>query len=341
MQDLFASPTAGRFGRRQKHERGARLPVTLVTGFLGAGKTTLVRHFLATAEGCGTAVIVNERGDTGIDDALLRETSEATTLIGNGCLCCRVRSDLETALLGLLTARERASVPAFRRVVVETSGLADPGPILATFATDRSLGGRFHLDGAVAVIGAGGGEAVLDRYVEARRQVLLADRIVVSKTDMAAPAAVDRLAARLGLANPRAAIVTATHGAVDPVWLTAPGLPASAFLAEEATHTDGVASFTLRDPEPIAWEPFSRALDLLIALRGADLLRLKGLLNVAGCRGPVVVQVVQHLAHPPVELAAWPDADRDSRLVVIARGLGAAAVRSLFAAARAVAGGRR
>ena len=178
MLDLFPSREAGPFGRRQKRERGARIPVTVITGFLGAGKTTLLRHFLTTPEGAGTAVIVNEFGAVGIDDALLRDSAEETVLLGNGCVCCITRTDLQVALRGLVFDRERGSVPPFGRVVIETSGLADPGPILQTFSTDRALGGEFHIDVVLAVVDAVVGDKTLDDAAEARKQVILADRLI-------------------------------------------------------------------------------------------------------------------------------------------------------------------
>ena len=144
MYTLFPSPAAGRFGRRQKRARGARMPVTVVTGFLGAGKTTLLKRFLATPEGAGSAVVVNEFGAVGIDDALVRASADETVLLGNGCLCCIARSDLQQALRRMVVERERGEMPDFKRVVIETSGLADPSPILQTFATDRALGDVFH-----------------------------------------------------------------------------------------------------------------------------------------------------------------------------------------------------
>src|SRR3974390_3018430 len=143
MQELFPPPSAGCLRRRQKRERGARIPVTIVTGFLGAGKTTLVKHFLETPEGAGTAVLVNEFGQEGIDDALLRNSTENTVLLGNGCLCCNFRSDLQVTLHRLVADRERGVIPHFSRIVIETSGLADPSPILTSFATDRALGAEF------------------------------------------------------------------------------------------------------------------------------------------------------------------------------------------------------
>src|SRR6202521_204110 len=181
MQELFPSPAAGRFGRRLKRERGARFPVTVVTGFLGAGKTTLVRRFLATPDGRGTAVIINEFGAVGIDDALLRGSTDEVTLLGNGCLCCNARSDLQIALRGLVAEREQGRVPQFRRILIETSGLAEPGPILQTFATDRALGGEFHVEVLLAMVDAVTGLDTLGWSAEARKQIILADRLVVSK----------------------------------------------------------------------------------------------------------------------------------------------------------------
>ena len=334
MTALFTSPAAGLFGRRQKRERGARVPVTVLTGFLGAGKTTLLRRFLASPEGRATAVVVNEFGAAGIDDALVRASADETVLIGNGCLCCVSRSDLQETLRKLVIDRERGDIPDFRRVVIETSGLADPSPILQTFATDRALGETFHVEVVVTAADAATGLATLERSSEARRQAILADRLVVTKTDIAAG---DQLAARLRALNPRAAIDVAVNGALDPARLTEPvATPRNAFVAE-AEHTDGIASFVLTFDKPLRWPAFARTMDTLIALRGPDLLRAKGFLAVEGCQGPVLVQFVQHLAPPPVELETWPDGERSSRVVFITRGIKEAQVRALFDAVGALA----
>ena len=343
MLDLFPSRDAGRFGRRLKRTRGAKIPVTVVTGFLGAGKTTLVRRFLATPEGEGTAVVINEFGSVGIDDALVRGSTDKVTLLGNGCLCCNTRSDLQIALRNLVAEREQGTVPHFKRILIETSGLADPGPILQTFATDRALGGEFHVEVVVTMVDAVGGLDTLDWSAEARKQAILADRLVVSKADLAGAQTADRLIARLRSLNPRAAVHTAIDGDLDPRCLletdaAAPvaGDAHSGFIAE-TEHSDGITSFVITDDAPLPWDAFARSMDTLIALRGPDLLRVKGFLNVAGCRGPVVVQVVQHLAHPPVELATWPDQDRTSRLVFITRNISERQVRDLLTSVRALA----
>lgn len=342
MHELFPSRDAGPFGRRLKRQRGARIPVTVVTGFLGAGKTTLVRRFLTSPEGHGSAVIVNEFGAVGLDDALLRESAEETVLLGNGCICCATRSDLQIALRRLIADRERGVIPHFARVLIETSGLADPGPILQTFATDRALGGEFYLEVVLTVVDAVTGAGNLERAPEARKQVILADRLVLSKTDLASPETTEDLTAALRRLNPRAPIELAVNGALDPRYLleagTQPhdGSTKFGFVAE-AEHADDIGSFVLTEQEPIAWNAFVRAMETLIALRGPDLLRVKGMLKVKGCRGPVVVQYVQHLAHPPVELDAWPaGSDQTSRIVFITRNIPEPLVRDLFAAVRAL-----
>jgi len=339
MLELFPSREAGPFGRRLKRARGGRIPVTILTGFLGAGKTTLLKRFLDSPEGAGTAVIINEFGAVGIDDRLVRSAQEETVLLGNGCVCCTTRTDLQVALRRLLIERERGEVPFFRRIVIETSGLADPAPLLQTFATDRALGGEFSVELVAALVDAAAGLATLDWSAEARRQVILADRLIVTKTDLVDAAAEAALLEKLTALNPRAAIDTAVNGVLAPHLLVdAPeaGRDRTGFIAE-AEHSDGIGSFVITDPSPMAWPPFAQAMETLIALRGADLLRVKGLVNVEGCRGPVVVQFVQHLAHPPVELDAWPDDDRSSRLVFITRNIDEAAVRSMIAAVRALA----
>jgi len=337
MLDLFPSREASPFGRRQKRERGGRIPVTVITGFLGAGKTTLVRRFLATPEGAGTAVIVNEFGAVGIDDALIRDSAERTVLLGNGCVCCVTRSDLQLALRRLVFDRERGTVPPFGRVVIETSGLADPAPILQTFSTDRALGGEFHIDVLLAVVDAVNGEPTLDAAPEARKQAILADRLVISKTDLATPQSVERLRHRLLKLNPRAAIDVAVAGALEPSRIIDPASGERSAFVAEAEHSDGISSFVIEQETPLRWPVFVQAMDTLLALRGADLLRAKGILNVEGCRGPVIVQYVQHLAHPPVELQQWPDAGRTSRVVFITRGIPEPAVRDLFDAVTALA----
>ncbi len=337
MNSPFPSSAAGLFGRRLKRERGHRVPVTLVTGFLGAGKTTLLKRFLASEEGRGTAVVVNEFGAAGIDDALIRASADETVLLGNGCLCCIARSDLQQALRRLVVERERGEVPDFRRVVIETSGLADPSPILQTFATDRALGEMFHVEVVVTVADAETGRDTLAWSAEARKQAILADRLVITKIDIAGEGAAAALAAQLRALNAHAEIHEAVNGELEPSRLTEPAHDQrNAFVAETA-HSDGIGSFVLHEMAPMPWRVFARTMETLMALRGPDLLRVKGFLAVEDCQGPVLVQFVQHLAHPPVELDTWPDGDRQSRVVFITRNIAEKQVRDLFAAVGALA----
>ena len=317
-----------------KRERGARVPVIVFTGFLGAGKTTLLKRFLETPDGNGTAVVVNEFGATGIDDALVRSSADETVLLGNGCLCCITRTDLQQALRRMVVERERGELPDFRRVAIETSGLADPSPILQTFATDRALGGAFHVEDVVTVVDAVTGAETLEWSAEARRQAILADRLIVTKTDIAGDSALSTLTSRLRALNPGAEILEAVNGEIDPRQLVEPATDQRNAFVAEAAHSDGIGSFVLTEETPMPWAVFARSMDTLMQLRGPDLLRVKGFLDVEGCKGLVLVQFVQHLAHPPVELEAWPDANRQSRVVFITRNISEQQVRTLFRAIR-------
>ena len=278
--------------------------------------------------------MVNEFGAAGIDDTLLRASADETVLLGNGCLCCVARSDLQQTLRRMVIERARGDMPDFRRVLIETSGLADPSPILQTFATDRALGDTFAIEAVVTAVDAVTGGETLQWSAEARKQAMLADRLVMTKGDVAGEGAADALAARLRALNPGAEILQALNGALDPTRLTEPASDRRNAFVAEATHSDGIVSFVLSEHAPMPWPAFARAMETLMAMRGGDLLRVKGFLNVEGCRGPVLVQFVQHLAHPPVELTEWPDARRESRVVFITRGITQAQVRELFAAVR-------
>jgi G3E family GTPase len=333
---LFSGAEALPFGRRQRRPRGARIPVTIVTGFLGSGKTTLIRELLATPAGANTAIVINEYGEVGIDNALLRASSDATVLLGNGCVCCAVRTDLQESLRTLFADRARGAVPSFARVVIETSGLADPGPVLQTFASDRALGDVFHLQALVTVVDAPGGAGNLAGMPEARQQVALADRIVLTKTDRGDPLMIAALTARIRELT-AAPLATAAHGVIAPGFLLDEGLDLPVRVATHEhdhahAHSHGIDSFALFFEAPLPWPVFEQAMAVLTAMRGPDLLRVKGIVAVEGVRGPVVVQAVQHVAHRPVELEDWPDDDRRSRLVCITRNLPREGVEQLFRA---------
>ena len=323
-----------------------RLPVTVVTGFLGSGKTTLIGRLLRHPGMNRAAVIVNEFGEIGIDHELIAASSESVTLLNNGCLCCVVRTDLQETLRTLFAQRRAGEVIDFDRVLIETSGLADPAPVIQTLATDTLLAAQYRLDGVVTLVDAVNGLGQLEREAEAVKQAALADRLLVTKTDLADATA---LRERLRGLNAHAEIADVVQGEIDPAYLTDIGLASAradaaqigrwlgagrgdgAYLgAVVPRHDRAIATFTLWFDRPFGWQTFSAAMELLTSLRGQDLLRVKGLLNVEGEAGPVVVQGVQHVFHPPVTLAAWPSGDRRSRLVFITRGIDEQAVTALF-----------
>jgi G3E family GTPase len=266
----------------------------------------------------------------------VRSSADETVLLGNGCLCCITRTDLQQALRRMVVERERGELPDFRRVAIETSGLADPSPILQTFATDRALGGAFHVEAVVTVVDAVTGADTLEWSAEARRQAILADRLIITKTDIAGDSALTTLSSRLRALNPGAEILEAVNGEIDPRHLVEPVTDQRNPFVAEAAHSDGIGSFVLTEETPIPWAVFARSMDTLMQLRGPDLLRVKGFLDVEGCKGPVLVQFVQHLAHPPVELEAWPDTSRQSRVVFITRNISEHQVRTLVRAIRAL-----
>ena len=324
-----------------------------MTGFLGSGKTTLIRRLLAHPGMNRVAVVINEFGEVGIDNALVAASSENITLLANGCLCCTVRTDLQETLRELFAKRRAGEVIDFDRVIVETTGLADPAPVIQTFASDTLLQAQYRLDGVVALVDAVNGAGQLDTQPEAVKQAAIADRLLVTKTDLADSANVEVLRARLQALNPHATAAEAVQGEIDPAffvdiglrsaraggaqldrWLGASGA-GDGYLGDRlatALHDRAIRSFVLWFDRPFSWQTFSSAMELLTSLRGPDLLRVKGLANVAGEHGPVVVQGVQHIFHPPLTLDAWPDEDRRSRLVFITRNISQEAVAALFAA---------
>jgi G3E family GTPase len=334
-----------------------KLPVSLITGFLGSGKTTLLKRLLRDPGMSHAAVIINEFGEVGIDHELVASSSEQMTLLSNGCLCCAVRTDLQETLRELFIKRRAGEVIDFDRVFVETSGLADPVPVLHTLQTDGMLGAQYRLDCVVTLVDAVNGARNLDDAPEAAKQAAVADRIVITKSDIAPPKAVAELERRLAQMNPYAARTVAVNGELDVAflrdvgprstraaakdldrWLSPaaePRSPEGAYLGERVragAHDASIRSFCLWFEKPFTWDGFAAAVQVLTSLRGSDLLRVKGLVNVEGERGPVVVQGAQHVFHPPVTLDAWASDDRRSRIVFITRNLSRESVESLFAA---------
>ncbi len=323
------------------------IPVTLLTGFLGSGKTTVLNHILKQPDMAETAVIVNEFGEIGIDHLLVESATDDIVLMASGCLCCTVRSDIADTLLNLFVGRANCKVPNFVRVVIETTGLADPAPILHTLISDPLVAARYSLDGVVAVVDAVNGATTLDNQPEAVKQAAVADRLLLTKSDLATPATAEALRARLAALNPSAPIIGVAHGAVDPALLFNLGfynpqtksvdvqrwLRDEAFAAEHAhdhdhegldvnRHDDRIRAFCIVRDRPISWAALATWLDALATMRGDDLLRLKAIVALSDRPDePVVVHGVQHLFHPPVLLPNWPSEDHRTRMVFITRDL--------------------
>jgi G3E family GTPase len=315
----------------------APLTANLLTGFLGSGKTTLLRRLLRSPRLADSAVLINELGEVGLDHLLVEAVDEEVVLLKSGCLCCTIRGELKEALLRLLARRHRGEIPPFSRVVIETTGLAEPGPLVATLTADPMLRWQFRLGAIVTVVDAVNGGDTLDRFAEAAHQVAVADRLVLSKTDLAEPAQAAALAARLGTINPTATLTPssvaddaladlivadlhdpAARAAEVRQWLGA-GMPDE---AGHGPHRPEVRAHLLSMDEPVDWAAFGLWLAMLLNRHGDRILRVKGLLRVAGIAQPVVVQGVQHLIHEPQHLAAWPSGlAPGTRLVVIARDL--------------------
>ena len=310
------------------------IPVSVLTGFLGSGKTTLLSRLLCQPEMGETAVIVNELGEIAIDHHLLRRVDEQTVVLGNGCICCSLRADLAEELRNLLGMRTRGEIPPFRRVVVETTGLADPAPIMSTLVSEPVVKSHFALELVITTVDAMHGL----RGEESVRQAAAADRLVVTKGDLAAP---EPLVRELSALNPVAEVLSVSFGDVGPGVLFdgEPAHPRELRLESHLDH-DGIQAHSVFLAEQLDWAAFGVWLTMLLASRGSDILRVKGLLDVGGA-GPVVLNGVQHVVHPPVHLDAWPDGDRRSRLVFIGRGIDTGALTASLAAFNRAAGADR
>jgi G3E family GTPase len=335
------------------------IPVNVITGFLGSGKTTLLRRLLASPALADTAVLVNEFGEVGLDHHLLQRLDDEIVLLQSGCLCCTIRGDLSAAMRDLYARREKGEVQQFRRLVVETTGLADPVPILSTVMAEPMLRHHFRLGNVVTTVDAVNGLLHLARQPESAKQAAVADRIVITKTDIAEMAELSELRHHLRRLNPAAPqLETAPDIAIDPDSVLTRDLYDLSGRAEEVSrwlaveseksaatpehqhldvnrHDARIHAFCLRFAHPLDWTAFGIWLSMLLHRHGTDVLRVKGILNVAASPGPVVIHGVQHLVHPPDHLPHWPDDDHSSRIVFIVRGLSREAIeRSLKAFGR-------
>ena len=343
------------------------IPMTVLTGFLGAGKTTLLNKLLHDPALKDTAVIINEFGEIGLDHLLVEYVDDNVMLLQSGCLCCTMRGDLVDALETLLRDLDNKRC-TFKRLVLETTGLADPAPVLHTAMMHPYLVMRYRLDGVVTLVDAANGEATLDAHVEAVKQAAVADRIVLTKTDLVTDkTALDRLLTRLHTLNPAAPIIDAAKGEATPKALLECGLydperkipDVKKWLRDEAyadphahshhghghhhdhghdhldrnRHDDHIRSFTLTADEPIPAGTFHMFLDLLRSVHGPNLLRVKGIVKLAETPDkPIVIHAVQHVFHPFSQLERWPDDDHRTRIVFITKDIPERALREMFEA---------
>lgn len=328
------------------------IPVTLLTGFLGSGKTTVLNALLKHPGMARIAVVINEFGEIGLDHDLIETSTETMVLMASGCLCCTVRGDLAQTLNDLRDRREAGEI-GFDRVVIETTGIADPGPIVQTLVMDGDLSHDFALDGVLVTADAATGAQTLDRQFEAVQQVAMADRLILTKTDLVTPAQLAAFESRLAALNPAASRHRADHGRIDPAllfnlapgaeasraqaldWVGAapkkPALPPLSGLAQATPsyglfaarpgHDGRISSQSIEIAQPISPIVFDLWLESLMAASSSDILRLKGVVHVEGMRHPFALHGVQHIFHPPVSLTHWPEGDTISRLVVIGRDL--------------------
>ncbi len=332
---VFPEARVSLFDRDKSAER---MPVSVITGFLGSGKTTLLNRLLRHPGMADSAVIVNEFGEVGLDHLLMEAISGEVAVMANGCVCCTFRGDLADSLRGLLARRDAGEVPPFARILVETTGLADPAPIAQMLLNNPLVSHFARLDAIVTTVDAVNAPRQLAEHQEAVKQVALADRLLLTKTDLADDTV---LRPRLAALNPAAPLIAVRHGDVAPDALFGAGLfdpdrktpDVRRWLNEAAYHDHGhhhdhdhdhhagIEAFCLAFDAPLEWDSVSAWLSRLRQERGGDLLRVKGILALQGEDAPIAVHGVHHIFHPPVRLAAWPDADRRSRIVFITRGI--------------------
>jgi len=337
------------------------IPVTLITGFLGSGKTTLLNNLLRDPGMADTAVIINEFGDVAIDHLLVESAIENAVVLQSGCICCTVRGDLVDTLSDLTAKQQRGEIPAFSRIAIETTGLADPTSIVQIFTTEELVSSQFRLRAVVTTVDAVNASGQLDQFEEAAHQVAMADVIILTKTDLSDEGASAALRQRIKRINPGAEIVPVMHGKLSPedLFERAPQTPLASgeglanWLKPDAFdhhhhdhdhhhdhghhHHDGdghshhdaaITSFAVTLDQPIEREALNSWLNAVLSLRGKDLLRMKGIVNVRGLPGPMVVHAVQNIVHPPVRLMRWPSADHTTRIVFITRNISRAALQN-------------
>ncbi len=307
-------------------QSGNRCPITVVTGFLGSGKTTVLANVLKHDKLKNTAVIINEYGQAGLDHRLIRRIEERTRLLSGGCICCNMRDDLINELKDLLDAYERQEVK-IDRVVIETTGLADPAPILFSILMDPVLVHHYYVDFVVCCLDGANGELHLRENAESVKQIVTADKVIITKTDLVDEETVHRLRHRLQHLNPAAAVMQAANGVIDPEALfAADGVSlhtAEKLIEAEKSvepgaikHNETVRSMSIKFYEPLDWTAFGLWMSMLLYTHGEKMLRIKGIVDV-GEKGPIVINGVQHIIHPPQHLADWNGEEKNSQIVFI------------------------
>lgn len=349
------------------------IPISLLTGFLGSGKTTLLNYLIAQPELKDTLVIINEFGEIGLDHLLVAHSQEDIVVeMSSGCLCCTIRGDLKKTLKDVIWGFSEGGQRRFNRVIIETTGLASPIPILHTLMTDSFLAVKYRLDGVIVAVDAANGMATLDNHIEAVQQAAVADRLLITKSDLVDAPALAALQARLASINPGAAQLLPQQGQIDPALLLDAGLFKSTekvpdvarWLNEQAfaddarhghhhehkhdhhhehhghddhhhhhdvnVHDDHIRAFCFTFDTPITPEAFEEWLSLFVGFKGENILRMKGIVNLAGEDKPVVIHGVQHIFHPTVTLPEWPSEDRRTRIVFITRDIERATIARSF-----------
>tara|TARA_X000000368_G_scaffold293421_1_gene233361 strand:- start:786 stop:1874 length:1089 start_codon:yes stop_codon:yes gene_type:complete len=328
-----------------------KIPLTILTGFLGAGKTTLLNSILSDSKNGRVAVIVNEFGEAGLDHHLIEESTDDVILMQSGCLCCSLRGDLSKTIESLLRKNVKNEIN-FERIVIETTGLADPGPIMQTLLMDKVLASNVGLDGVITIADAVNGMATLDKQFESVSQAALADLIILSKTDIASSKQIQELKNRLENINPTSKIIHSVNGkdikekiwglnalkeksnynevlswttGIEPKVIELKNLsglaPAKTISKPAFNHDNKIESCSIILDNPISSTTFDNWLDTLIGVKGSDILRIKGIVFLENIEAPFVFHGVQHVFDPPVQLKKWPSKDRQSRIVVIARNI--------------------
>ncbi|WP_040678452.1 CobW family GTP-binding protein [Nitratireductor pacificus] len=317
-----------------------RVPVHVLTGFLGSGKTTFLKHLLGEPGLADTAVVINEFGEVGLDHLLVREVSEDVVLLSSGCLCCAVRDDLVSTLAELASLAGTGRMPAFNRVVVETTGLADPAPIMHAVMSDLRLCRAYQAGSIVTTIDGVSGARSIGDFSEAVQQVALADCVVVTKSDLVEPWSLDALDLEIARINPSVRRLTSSMERFPPsdaIFAHDDDDWQPHFLSQDqdqdqgpasGRHSDGIDTFSVTLDRPVQWPAFVEWLELLLASRGQSILRVKGLLPVIGDARPVVIHGVQNVVYPPQYLPRWPEDTPRGWLVFIARDLTRSAVEA-------------